>query len=611
MTGADILPLAIGTCFFLILYCASVVIVCRMLTSQTVEVGTVSPHIVHLSRTYTYMLLGVMSVYRLVLGRTKTPIYLNDSLASLDEIINTFHLSEVSYDYLLFGGTDGLPFAGLSKGLDFARSTMDCSMNFAPSNLVEAVSCFTPGMTLAFLQPLFVRRLLLVQQGHLEELNPADATYDFVWHTLISPLYSDLIEPLSESLIPDLQDNLSRIETSALWPVLIMFVCILLIDSMLWVQLSTITTHIRTVLKLLLHFHPDIISSSARVMKVLSGNFSAAKSDSMNRDAEFFEAVFEHLPGPAMHANSEMLIEGVNAASRRVFGDTPMEGVHLLQFFKPGTFAGNAKDLFTGSGTMTVETLVFRGNVHLEVTAFLTGGKYVVSCRDVSEKVACERQIHEERANYHKLLAAIMPLQVIQRMHDDRENVSFSVQMSTVIFVNVVRFSDILDTLPAATTLSILNQLWAALDGIITGLRMMTKVKTYGDCYLTAGGLFSESHHSELTHAVEGVTFGLQAIAATAKLNTERETNFKLRVGAHIGGPIVAGVFGISKPAFEIFGGTINVAKMMEQIGIPMSVVVSRQVYERLYGTFKMRENLRDVNGETVESYIILDKPGA
>jgi class 3 adenylate cyclase len=306
-----------------------------------------------------------------------------------------------------------------------------------------------------------------------------------------------------------------------------------------------------------------------------------------------------------------MIIQSVNSACRRTFGDLPMEGVHLTEFFKTGVFSGHTKDLFTGSGSTTVQTLVFHGDVHLEVTVFLTGGKYVISCRDVSEKVGYERQLQEERANYHRLLSAIMPPTVIQRMHDDQGNsVSFSVQMSTVIYLNVVGFSQLVCTASASTTLSILNQLWAALDAIIASLRMMTKVKTYGDCYLAVGGLFAESHHSELTHAVEGVTFGLRAIAATEKINTEREIDFKLRVGGHIGGPIVAGVFGIAKPAFEIFGATVNIAKTMEQIGIPMSVVVSRQVYERLYGTFKMRENLTEVGGETVESYVVLDKAG-
>jgi class 3 adenylate cyclase len=212
------------------------------------------------------------------------------------------------------------------------------------------------------------------------------------------------------------------------------------------------------------------------------------------------------------------------------------------------------------------------------VSTFQSRGKYVVACRDVSERVACEDSIHRELANYQKLLAEIMPTPVIARLQSDRGNVSFSVQMATIVFMNFVGFSTPMDALAPQTVIAILGELWEKFDRIISGTQTMTKIKSYGDCFMAAGGLFSEAQQSRDTHAKEGVAFGLSAIAAVEQINRDRQTDLKLRVGVHMGGPIIAGVLGISKQSFDIFGDPINEAKMMEQIGVPMPVLVSRKV---------------------------------
>jgi hypothetical protein len=152
-----------------------------------------------------------------------------------------------------------------------------------------------------------------------------------------------------DNLIPDLLQGLSELQSAAFTPIIVMLVITMVIDISIWIQLATVGVHIRTVLKLLLHFQPEVIYSSPRVMKVLSGDFSPPKSDSMNRDSEFFEDVFRNIPGPAMYANSEMLIKCANAACRRVFGDIPMLGVNLVEFFDSPQFIGNKKPLFESS----------------------------------------------------------------------------------------------------------------------------------------------------------------------------------------------------------------------------------------------------------------------
>ena len=107
---------------------------------------------------------------------------------------------------------------------------------------------------------------------------------------------------------------------------------------------------------------------------------------------------------------------------------------------------------------------------------------------------------------------------------------------------------------------------------------------------MAAGGIFSELSQPA-QNAKEAVDFGLRAIEAIGQLNERLGESLRVRVGAHVGGPIVAGVIGIEKPTFEIFGPTINMAQQMEHNGVPMKVHVSRTVYELIYGgSYKIEE---------------------
>jgi class 3 adenylate cyclase len=118
----------------------------------------------------------------------------------------------------------------------------------------------------------------------------------------------------------------------------------------------------------------------------------------------------------------------------------------------------------------------------------------------------------------------------------------------------------------------------------------MTKIKCIGDCYMAAGGIFSEVNQPAV-HAKEMVEFGLAAIRALGTVNGEVNQSLRIRVGINTGGPIVAGVLGTEKPTFEILGPAINMAQQMEHTGIPMNVHMSRSTYELVYsGNFIIRE---------------------
>lgn len=104
----------------------------------------------------------------------------------------------------------------------------------------------------------------------------------------------------------------------------------------------------------------------------------------------------------------------------------------------------------------------------------------------------------------------------------------------------------------------------------------------------------------------EALNFGIDCIEAVQQINRDFDQNLAIRVGVNTGGPLVAGVLGMGKPTFEIFGPVIEIAGAMEHHGVKNQVQISRHVYELVYGdlfVIKERE-LIEVNGAQVQTYL-------
>jgi class 3 adenylate cyclase len=155
-----------------------------------------------------------------------------------------------------------------------------------------------------------------------------------------------------------------------------------------------------------------------------------------------------------------------------------------------------------------------------------------------------------------------------------------------------------------------LNNLFWRFDTNCSNYSTMTRIKCIGDCYMAAGGVFSDVNQPA-EHAKQVVSFGLDSLESVNQMNQELGEHLQIRVGVNTGGPIVAGVLGggVGKPTFEIIGPAINMAQQMEHHGIPMAVHVSRTVYELIYGDqFVVKERgAVEVKGGVVVTYLVTD----
>ena len=168
------------------------------------------------------------------------------------------------------------------------------------------------------------------------------------------------------------------------------------------------------------------------------------------------------------------------------------------------------------------------------------------------------------------LLRNIFPKPSAKRLKKGkRKTIADDVEMASVLFADLVGFTELAGTLSANETVRMLNGIFSAFDTVVVE-RGLEKIKTIGDAYMAASGL----PESRKDHAVALVGFALDMLELLDQYNEINGTDLKLRIGIHCG-PLTAGVIGSQKFSYDIWGDTVNVASRMESTGEPGRIHVS------------------------------------
>jgi len=148
-----------------------------------------------------------------------------------------------------------------------------------------------------------------------------------------------------------------------------------------------------------------------------------------------------------------------------------------------------------------------------------------------------------------------------------------------VLFADIVGFTPLTARLPADDVVEMLGRLFGRFDELVAA-RSLEKIKTIGDAYMVAGGLPEPLED----HAARVVDLGLAMIDVAAR-EADRIGGLQLRVGVH-SGPVIGGVIGHRKFAFDIWGETVNVASRLESQGVAGRVHVSAATWQNVRDAF-------------------------
>lgn len=212
--------------------------------------------------------------------------------------------------------------------------------------------------------------------------------------------------------------------------------------------------------------------------------------------------------------------------------------------------------------------------------------------------------IDEERSRSDQLLLNILPEETARELKQSGKVVAKRFDSVTILFTDFKGFTHYAENLPPEELVESVDHYFSKFDEIIER-HYLEKIKTVGDSYMCAGGLHSHST-DHATKMVEAALEILQFVQQSKNNQTAMESRFDIRIGINTG-PVVAGVVGFKKIAYDIWGDAVNVASRMESNSMPNRINISHNTYELIKDKFdcECRGELEVKNHGLVKMYFV------
>ena len=236
------------------------------------------------------------------------------------------------------------------------------------------------------------------------------------------------------------------------------------------------------------------------------------------------------------------------------------------------------------------------------VTAFtiLAIMSYVYS--EAARKAEAKLELEQQKSE--RLLLNILPASIAERLKERNSVIADHFESTTVMFSDIVGFTALSETMSPAELVDRLNGIFSAFDDLADRYGL-EKIKTIGDAYMVAGG-FPERRDG---HVNDVCAMALDMLAALEACNRGAGQALDIRIGIHTG-PAVAGVIGIKKFVYDVWGDTVNTASRMESSGLPGRIHMSEQAAALLDGEFIVEERgMVDLKGKgPMKTYWLLGR---
>ncbi len=203
---------------------------------------------------------------------------------------------------------------------------------------------------------------------------------------------------------------------------------------------------------------------------------------------------------------------------------------------------------------------------------------------DITERKLATVELRYQKEQSERLLLNVLPTKIAERLKQEEQTIADKFAEVTVMFADIVGFTELASSMNAIELVSLLNQIFSDFDRL-SERHSLEKIKTIGDAYMVVGGLPEQRDD----HAEAIADMAMDMMMAIANFNTENQKNFSIRIGIH-SGPVVAGVIGIKKFIYDLWGDTVNTASRMESHGLAGQIQVSAASYEKLYHKYLFEE---------------------
>lgn len=257
--------------------------------------------------------------------------------------------------------------------------------------------------------------------------------------------------------------------------------------------------------------------------------------------------------------------------------------------------SGKGRDLFNTTNLNGLVLLIY-------LIALVFENTKNTALKNLDEK---NKQLDRERKRSDELLLNILPYDVMTELKQTGKTRARHYESVSVIFTDFKDFTKVSEQLSPQDLVNTIDLYYEAFDNLLNKYDA-EKIKTVGDAYICALGIPQETRDN----AIKAVELSISILKEVEKIRRQQQAKglpaFDIRIGVHTG-PLVAGVVGIKKFAYDIWGDTVNTAARMQESGEPNRINVSHATWEYVRDTFKCtyRGRIAAKNKGDIEMYFV------
>lgn len=302
-------------------------------------------------------------------------------------------------------------------------------------------------------------------------------------------------------------------------------------------------------------------------------------------------------PNPVLRVDREGRLQYANPASAPILAALRLAvgealPAHLAAEIERRVRTGSRERLEVGAGDRLFELLV------VSVYEFGFINLY-------GTDITAARAVEIAHRENERLLLNILPEPIAARLRAGERVIADRVDEATLLFADIVGFTVLSSRMSPTDVVSLLNDVFSLFDRLVDRYDL-EKIKTIGDAYMVVGGLPGQPDH----HVERVAAMAIDLCEEVGRVGGRPELQF--RVGIHTG-PLIAGVIGVKKFIYDVWGDTVNVASRMESHSIPGRIQVTAAVRDRLAGSFTFEERgIIDVRGKgPMPTWFLVGRAGA
>lgn len=196
--------------------------------------------------------------------------------------------------------------------------------------------------------------------------------------------------------------------------------------------------------------------------------------------------------------------------------------------------------------------------------------------RAVTERQQAEAALRVEKEKSERLLLNILPQTIAEQLKQQPGLIADRFEQATILFADITDFTGLASQISPTELVGLLNQIFSSFDRLAER-HGLEKIKTIGDAYMVVGGL----PKPRTDHASAIAEMALDMQQEIYRFKREDNKILSIRIGINTG-PVVAGVIGLKKFSYDLWGDAVNIASRMESHGKVGEIQVSSSTYELL-----------------------------